>query len=96
MFAKYVSKITNTIGTINYLQQKSRRNSEQQLYLQNSSKHLFDGLATKDDDNNNNIDTNLSSKRNQILIDSFAIESRIILTAAIAKLRNTLFAYELV
>lgn len=101
MFSKYVSKITNTIGTINYLQQKSRQNYEQQVYLQNSSEqHLRDdGSVVLNDGkemNNNFINNDLSSKRSQIPIDDFAIESDNILTAAIAKLRHTLFAYELV
>lgn len=91
MFSKYVSKITNTIGTINYLQHKSSTNNEQQLYLQNSPRD-DDGKET----NNNSINSDLSSKRSQILIDNCTIESKIILTAAIAKLRNTFFAYELV
>lgn len=92
MFAKYVSKLTNTIGTINYLQKKSRRNGEQQWYIKNSSKPVFDDSTVRD----NNIDTVLTSKRSQVLIHNFATESRIILSASIAKLRYTLFANELV
>lgn len=92
MFSKYISKITNTIGTINYLKQTSKRNSEVQLYLRNA-------LVVEDDDNetnNNHIDIDLSSKRNHLLMNNFPIESQIISTAAVAKLRNTLFTHELV
>lgn len=103
MFSKYISKITNTIGTVNYLQQKSKKNSEQQQYshLRRSSKQISsdNGLDLEDDNsetNNNHIDIDLSINRGRSLIDKFPTESQIILTAAIAKLRNTLFAYELV
>lgn len=103
MFSRYISKITNTIGTVNYLQQKSKKNCEQQHYshLRQSSKQISndDDSDVEDDDsetNNNHIDIDLSHNRGRTLIDNFATESQIILTAAIAKLRNTLFAYELV
>lgn len=106
MFSKYISKITNTIGTVNYLQRKSRDCSKQEQcsHLQQSSKHcaqLFDDerLIEKtngNETNNNNANIALPNNGNRTLIDNFAIESQIILTAAIAKLRNTLFCYELV
>lgn len=102
MFSKYVSKITNTIGTINYLQQKSGKGSvKPHSKWRNSSKQNFydEGLDVEDGDqetNNNHINIDLSNNPSQILTDCSTTESQIILTASIAKLRNTLFVYELV
>lgn len=101
MFSKYVSKITNTIGTVNYLQQKSKKGSEKQYsHWRNSSKqNIFDdGLDVYVDNetNNNHINTDLSTNQNRILNHCTSNDSQIILTAAIAKLRNTLLQYELV
>lgn len=101
MFSKYISKITNTIGTVNYLQQKSRKAQFPQS--RRSSKQLLydDGLDVEDVDPNTNnnrmdIDVSINGSRKNSLIDDFVPTSQIILSAAIAKLRNTLFCYELV
>lgn len=100
MFSKYVSKITNTIGTVNYLQQKSKKGSERLRTSQwrNSSKHnIYDGgldVCSELDNgtnNNNHINIDLSTNPNRILNHYSSTESEIIL-----KLRNTLFRYELV
>lgn len=103
MFSKYISKITNTIGTVNYLQQKSRK-AQQHQYSQSrrSSKQLLydDGYdvvnADPDAINNMDIDLSINGSRKNSLNDNFLPNSQIILSAAIAKLRNTLFYYELV
>lgn len=102
MFSKYVSKITNTIGTINYIQQKSKKSSEKQYsHWRNSPKKHFydDGLdvdGVDDETNNNHINYDLSTNPSQILTDCSTTESQIIPTTAIAKFQNTLFVYELV
>lgn len=99
MFSKYISKITNTIGTVNYLQQKSKKS--QQQYPRHKSQLLYDDgydVDYVDPDTINHMDIDLSingCRKNSILVD-FAPSSQIILSAAIAKLRNTLFCYELV
>lgn len=103
MFSKYISKITNTIGTVNYLQQKSKKAQQQQFsQSRRSSKQLLydDGYDVVDVDpdtiNRMDIDLSINGSRKNSLIDDFAPSSQIILSAAIAKLRNTLFCYELV
>lgn len=97
-----MSKITNTIGTINYIQQKSKKSSEkQQSHRRNSSKRIFyDGGLDVDvvdnETNNNHINIDLSTKPCQKPTDYFTTESQIIPTAVNAKLQNTLVSYELV
>lgn len=101
MFSKYVSKITNTIGAINYIQQKSKKDSEKQFsHWQHSPKQKFydEGLdvIVENEPNNNHINYNSSTSHSQIHTHSSSPESQLILLAAIEKLRNTLFRYELV
>lgn len=99
MFSKYVSKITNTIGTVNYLQQKSKKRSEKQYtHWRNSSKQKFfdEGLDVDVDTETNNNNNNYQINQNQILNHCSSNDSQTILTTAIAKLRNTLLLYELV
>lgn len=101
MFSKYISKITNTIGTVNYLQQKTKK-AHQHSQSRRSSKQLLydDGYDVVDVDpdtiNNMDIDLSINGSRKNSLNDDFLPNSQIILSAAIAKLRNTLFYYELV
>lgn len=103
MFSKYISKITNTIGTVNYLQQRSRKPQFSQS--RRSSKHnsqlLYDdGYDVVDVDpdtiNKMDIDLSVNGSRKGSLIDDFVPNSQIILSAAIARLRATLFCYSLV
>lgn len=105
MFSKYISKITNTIGTVNYLQQKSRKAHPQYSASRRSSKQssqlLYDdGYDVCDVDpdaiNRMDIDLSINGSRKNSLIDDFVPNSQIILSAAIAKLRATLFCYPLV
>lgn len=103
MFSKYISKITNTIGTVNYLQQKSKKAQQQQFsQSRRSSKQLLydDGYDVVDVDpdtiNRMDIDLSINGSRKNSLNGDFEPNSQIILSAAIAKLRNTLFCYELV
>lgn len=103
MFSKYIAKITNTIGTVNYLQQKSRK-SHQHSQSRRSSKQkqlLYDdGYDVDDVDpeaiNNMEIDLTINGSRKSSLIDDYPANTQIILSAAIARLRNTLFCYPLV
>lgn len=101
MFSKYISKITNTIGTVNYLQQKSKK-AQQHQYSRRPSKQLLydDGYdvdyVDPDTINPMDIDVSINGSRKNSILDDFAPSSQIILSAAIAKLRNTLFCYELV
>lgn len=97
MFKKYISKISNTIGTVNYLQQKTIEKKHR------SGRHqsMFDdGYDVVDVDpstiNKMEIDISASGSRRQSMLDSFPESAQIILSAAIAKLRNTLFFYPLV
>lgn len=105
MFSKYISKITNTIGTVNYLQQKSKKAQQQFTPSRRSSKHgsqlLYDDgydVDNVDPDTINHMDIDLSinGSRKNSLFDDFEPSTQIILSAAIAKLRNTLFCYPLV
>lgn len=101
MFSKYVSKITNTIGAINYIQQKSKKDSEKQYsHWQHSPKQKFydEGLdvIVDNEPNNNHINCDSTTSHSRIRTHSTLIESQLILAAAIEKLRNTLFRYELV
>lgn len=97
MFKKYITKISNTIGTVNYLQQKTIEKKHR------STRHqpMFDdGYDVVDVDpstiNKMEIDISASGSRRQSMLDSFPENAQIILSAAIAKLRNTLFFYPLV
>lgn len=105
MFSKYISKITNTIGTVNYLQQKSRKANPQYTATRRSSKHntqlLYDdGYDVCDVDPDTihkmDIDLSINGSRKNSLNEDFVPNSQIILSAAIAKLRATLFCYPLV
>lgn len=106
MFSKYISKITNTIGTVNYLQQKSRKSQQNQYShsrrpSKQSSKLLFDdGYDVVDVDpesiNKMDIDISINGSRKNSLIDDFIPNSQIILSDAIARLRNKLLCYALV
>lgn len=102
MFSKYVSKITNTIGAINYIQQKSKKDNEKQcLHWQHSPKQRFfdDGLdviVEKKPNNENHTNYDLSTNHCRIHKHSPPSESQLILAAALEELRNTLFQYELV
>lgn len=97
MFKKYISKISNTIGTVNYLQQKTIEKKHR------SGRHqsMFDdGYDVVDIDpsttNKMEIDISAGGSRRHSMLDSFPENAQIILSAAIAKLRNTLFFYPLV
>lgn len=96
MFSKYVSKITNTIGAINYIQQKSKKDSEKHWQHSPRQKFYDEGLdvIVDNEPNNNHINYDLSTNSSRTHTSSN--ESQLILTAAIEKLRNTLFQYELV
>jgi len=92
MFKKYISKISNTIGTVNYLQHKAKDNRH--------NHHLYDdGYDVCDIDpstiNKMEIDLSASGSKNNLL-DGLPPNTRIILSAAIANLRNTLLFYPLV
>lgn len=101
MFQKYINKISNTIGTVNYLQQKSRK-----PHSRRSSKNrqlLFDdGYDVTDVDPNTinkmEIDLSINGSRKGSLSDDYyqPNNTQIILSAAVAKLRNTLFYHSLV
>lgn len=97
MFKKYISKISNTIGTVNYLQQKTIEKKHRSTRHQS----LFDdGYDVVDVDpstiNKMEIDLSASGSRRHSMLDSFPENAQIVLSAAIAKLRNTLFFYPLV
>lgn len=98
MFKKYISKISNTIGTVNYLQQKT---IEKKHRVPSRHQSMFDdGYDVVDVDpstiNKMEIDISASGSRRQSMLDAFPENAQIILSAAIAKLRNTLFYYPLV
>lgn len=99
MFQKYISKITNTIGTVNYLQQKSKKPHSQS---RRASKQLLfdDGYDVAEVDpttiNKMDIDLSINGSRKNSMFDEFPPSTQIILSAAIAKLRNTLLYYPLV
>lgn len=97
MFKKYISKISNTIGTVNYLQQKT---IEKKHRTTRHHSMFDDGYDVVDVDpstiNKMEIDISASGSRRQSMLDSFPENAQIILSAAIAKLRNTLFFYPLV
>lgn len=99
MFKKYISKISNTIGTVNYLQQKTKdKPNRRSSHCKN---RLFDdGYDVVDVDpatvSQMEIDLSASGSRKNSMLDEFPEHTQIILSAAIAKLRNTLFFYPLV
>lgn len=101
MFQKYISKITNTIGTVNYLQQKSKKSPPNSHSRRSSKQLLFDdGYDVAEVDpstiNKMDIDCSINGSRKNSLLDEFPPSTQIILSAAIAKLRNTLLFYPLV
>lgn len=90
---------------MNYLQQKSKKAQQQFTPSRRSSKHgsqlLYDDgydVDNVDPDTINHMDIDLSinGSRKNSLFDDFEPSTQIILSAAIAKLRNTLFCYSLV
>lgn len=101
MFQKYISKISNTIGTVNYLQHKSKNSSTHQSSRRSSRQLLYDdGYDVTDIDPNTinkmEIDLSVYGSRKNSLAEEFEPSTQIILSDAIAKLRNTLFFYPLV
>lgn len=103
MFQKYISKIQNTIGTVSYLQQKSRKSHQHSQSRRTSKQLLYDDgydVAEVDPDtiNKMEIDLSINGSRKNSFADEYSSSNttQIILSAAIAKLRNTLFYYPLV
>lgn len=111
MFSKYISKVTNTIGTVNYLQQKSKKSQQQQQQQQQyshsrrsskqNSQLLYDDgydvdYVDPDSINKMDIDLSINGSRRSSMFDDFLPNSQVILSTAIAKLRSTLFCYPLV
>lgn len=100
MFKKYISKISNTIGTVNYLSQKTKEKHRRASHYHNQ--HFFDdGYDVVDVDPSSvhqmDIDVSANGSRKSSMIDDDLRESeQIILSAAVAKLRNMLFFYPLV
>lgn len=100
MFKKYISKISNTIGTVNYLSQKTKEKHRRASHYHNQ--HFFDdGYDVEDVDPSSvhqmDIDVSANGSRKGSMIDDDLQESeQIILSAAVAKLRNMLFIYPLV
>lgn len=97
MFKKYMSKISNTIGTVNYLQNKAKENRHQ------SKRQLYDdGYDVQDIDpatiNRMDIDTSVrgQSRRASTVLGGLPANAQIVLSNAMAKLRNTLLHYPLV
>lgn len=102
-FKKYISKISNTIGTVNYLQQKSRKPRPSQSRRSSKNHQLLydDGYDVADIDPNtiNKMDIDLSingSRKGSLSDDYHSSDTQIILSAAVAKLRSTLFHHSLV
>lgn len=102
-FKKYILKITNTIGTVNYLQKTSRKPRPTQS--RRSSKHhqlLFDDgydVAEVDPNTINKMDIDLSingSRKGSLSDDYYSSDTQIILSAAVAKLWSTLYHHSLV
>lgn len=94
MFKKYMSKISNTINTVNYLQHKAKENRHK--------RHLYDdGYDVQDIDpatiNRMDIDLSINgSSRRASVFNGLPSNAQIVLSAAMANLRNTLFFYPLV
>lgn len=92
-----MSKISNTIGTVNYLQNKAKENRHQ------SKRQLYDdGYDVQDIDpatiNRMDIDTSVrgQSRRASTVLGGLPANAQIVLSNAMAKLRNTLLHYPLV
>lgn len=93
MFHKYISKISNTIGTVNYLQQKTKKSSHpHHLRSRQSSKQLLydDGYDVVD------ANASASASRKSSVNEELFSSTQTILSEAVAKLRNTLVFYPLV
>lgn len=91
MFQKYISKISNTIGTVNYLQNKTRKSSQpHQLRSRQSSKQLLydDGYDVVEV-----VDPLENASRKSSLNEELFPSTQIILPETVAKLRNTLLLY---
>lgn len=99
MFKKYINKISNTIGTVNYLSQKTKDN-----HLRRSSKYhqnfYDDGYDCCDIDPSTiqhmDIDLSINGSRKNSMVDDYSDNEQIILSEAVAKLRIMLFIYPLV
>lgn len=76
MFKKYMTKFSNTIGTVNYLQKVTKENNITSIHTR---------LESSSDDDDNTSPTNVLTSTPDI-----------ILSTAIAELRNTLLFYTLV
>lgn len=95
MFKKYMSKISNTIGTVNYLQSKAKENRPQKRNLYD------DGYDVEDIDpatiNRMDIDLSINGQRRaSTVLGGLPANAQIVLSAAMANLRNTLLYYPLV
>lgn len=93
MFHKYISKISNTIGTVNYLQQKTRKSSHpHQIRSRQSSKQLLY------DDGYDVVDANVSpnASRKSSVNEELVSCAQTILSESVARLRTTLLFYPLV
>lgn len=94
MFKKYMSKISNTIGTVNYLQHKAKESRR-------GTRHLYDdGYDVQDIDpstiNKMDIDLSVNGSRRGSVLGGLPANAQIVLSAAMANLRNTLLFYPLV
>lgn len=94
MFKKYMSKISNTIGTVNYLQHKAKESRR-------GTRHLYDdGYDVQDIDpstiNKMDIDLSVHGSRRGSVLGGLPANAQIVLSAAMANLRNTLLFYPLV
>lgn len=101
MFKKYIAKISNTIGTVNYLQQKTKENRHGNHRTHRNHQLLFDDGYDVDIDydpsTHMEIDLTASgSRKNSVFIDAFPPNEQIILSEAIAHLRTLLLFYPLV
>lgn len=94
MFKKYMSKISNTINTVNYLQHKAKENHHK--------RHLYDdGYDVQDIDpstiNRMEIDVSINGRsRRASVLSGLPANAQIVLSAAMANLRKTLLYYPLV
>lgn len=101
MFKKYITKISNTIGTVNYLQQKTKENRHRSHRTHRNHQLLYDDGYDVDIDydpsTHMEIDLTASgSRKNSVFIDEYAPNEQIILSEAIAHLRTLLLFYPLV
>lgn len=93
MFKKYMSKISNTINTVNYLQHKAKENRHK--------RYLYDdGYDVEEIDpatiNRMDVDLSIHGSRRASMLTGLPPNAQIVLSAAMANLRNTLFFYPLV